>query len=78
MAIISRMAVPIVAVAALVGMAESAAACSHGYHRVKIQGNWICATNAPVGTSFVANQHPAARSAFRTRPLWGFRARHRF
>jgi hypothetical protein len=72
------MAVPIVAVAALVGMAESAAACSHGYHRVKIQGNWICATNAPFGNSFVANHHSAARTPFRTRPLWGARMRSRF
>jgi hypothetical protein len=78
MKLITRMAAPIVAVAALVGFAESAAACSPGYHKVKIQGNWICATNAPVGTSFAASPHVGTSRAIRTKALWsaGVSRRH--
>ena len=78
MKLISKMAAPVVAVAALVGFAESAAACSPGYHKVKIQGNWICATNAPVGTSFAASGHAGASRAIRTQPLWSAGSARRF
>jgi hypothetical protein len=66
MKLITRIAAPVVAIVALVGFAESAAACSPGYHKVKIQGNWICATNAPVATSFAASGHVASRRAIST------------
>ncbi|KAB2912128.1 MAG: hypothetical protein F9K29_20390 [Hyphomicrobiaceae bacterium] len=54
----SKIIAPIAAAAALIAFAGAAAACPPGYHKVKIQGNWICALDASASNNLAAKSGP--------------------
>ncbi len=54
----SQIFAPIAAIAGLIAFAGTAAACPPGYHKVKIQGNWICALNASASNNLAAKSGP--------------------